>query len=105
MKWYQTNNCALVLLLTTISPVLAQSSSINLDRRLLEEDPRAYCSPVLGQTIVNGVIVTVPMGHNCDGWLNYQIQRKTTEENLKFRREELETNSKLQLYLNTRPTW
>ena len=97
--------CSLAGLLISTSPLLAQVRPLEVDRQSLENNPKAYCTPTLGQAVYNGAIVTVPMGYDCSSWLNYLLQRDIIRENTKVKREEIRINSKLQLYLNTRQNW
>lgn len=83
----------------------AQVRSMELDRNAIKNDPKAYCTPIPGQAVYDGAIVTVPFGHDCSSWLNYLLQQEITEKNIELKREENETNAKLQLYLNTTPRW
>ena len=83
----------------------AQVQPIELDRNILQNNPKAYCTPIPGQAVYNGAVVTVPFGHDCSSWLNYLLQQEIAEKNIELKREENETNAKLQLYLNTTPRW
>jgi hypothetical protein len=83
----------------------AQVQPLEINRTIVQENPKAYCTPIPGQAAYNGGIVTVPMGHDCSSWLNYLLQQEITEKNVELRQEEIETNAKLQLYLNTTPRW
>lgn len=83
----------------------AQVQPIQLDRNILQNNPKAYCTPIPGQAVYDGAVVTVPVGHECSSWLNYLLQQEITEKNIELKREENETNAKLQLYLNTTPQW
>ncbi|MEL6911594.1 MAG: hypothetical protein AAFR62_13650 [Cyanobacteria bacterium J06629_2] len=96
---------ALVTTIIAISGVQAQVQPIAINRNLVREDPKAYCTPLQGQAVYDGAIVTVPAGHDCSSWLNYLLQQEITEKNIELKREENETNAKLQLYLNTTPRW
>ena len=87
------------------SIVQAQVRTIELDRNALEKDSKTYCTPVPGQAVYEGAIVTVPVGHDCSSWLNYLLQQEIAKDNIELRREEIETNAKLQLYLETTPRW
>lgn len=91
--------------LVFIPGVKAQVRPMELDRNVIQNDSKAYCTPIPGQAVYNGAIVTVPFGHDCTSWLNYLLQREITEKNIELKREENETNAKLQLYLNTTPRW
>jgi hypothetical protein len=93
----------LTVLLTL--PVNAQENQIELDRQSLENNPKAYCTPILGQAVYNGAVVTVPVAHDCSSWLNYLSQKEILEENSQTRQDEIEKNGKLQLYLNVMPRW
>ncbi|MEM8722971.1 MAG: hypothetical protein AAGE84_27425 [Cyanobacteria bacterium P01_G01_bin.39] len=87
------------------SMVQAQVRNIELDRDGVRDDPKTYCTPIPGQAVYQGTVVTVPVGHDCSSWLNYLLQQEITEKNLELRREEFGINAKLQLYLNTAPRW
>ena len=87
------------------SVVKAQVRPIEIDRNLVRDEPKAYCTPLQGQAVYEGAIVTIPAGHDCSSWLNYLLQQDITEKNIELKREENETSAKLQLYLNTTPRW
>jgi hypothetical protein len=96
---------SLVVITLLSLPVRAQENQVELDRQALEDNPKAYCTPILGQAVDRGAIVTVPVGHDCSSWLNYMSQQEILQKNSELRRYEVETNGKLQLYLNVIPRW
>lgn len=103
IKTIQITIAAATVLSSSI--VQAQIRNIEIDRNGVRDDPKTYCTPILGQAVYQGSVVTIPVGHDCSSWLNYLLQQEITEKNLELRREEIETNAKLQLYLNTTPRW
>ena len=96
---------ALVTTIISVSSVQAQVQPIAIDRNLVRDNPKTYCTPLQGQAVYEGAVVTVPAGHDCSSWLNYLLQKEITEKNIELKRESNETNAKLQLYLNTTPRW
>ena len=53
---------ALVTTIISVSSVQAQVQPIAIDRNLVRDDPKTYCTPLQGQAVYEGAVVTVPAG-------------------------------------------
>lgn len=90
------------LLLLTLSaflfplPTLAENDRF-IDPKLIENNPHAYCTPIIGQTIINGIPVTQIVGHDCQSYVGGAFQLEAAREQEETKRKQIEVTGKLNL--------
>ena len=68
-----------------------------INPQVLENNPHGYCTPIINQTLINGIPVTQIVGHNCQSYVNGAFQLEAIREQEETKRKQIEIYGKLTL--------
>ena len=88
---------AFTILLGVLAPQKSGAEQPYLNSELMQNSPHAYCVPLFGQTLVNGVPVTQIVGYDCQSLVNGALNLEIVREQEKTKRKQIEVQGKMTL--------
>jgi hypothetical protein len=100
MQFLLRNNSTLLavfVLLGVLAPQKLRAEQPYLNPELMENNHHAYCTPIFGQVLDNGIPVTQIIGHDCQALVGGTLNLEAVKEQEETKRKQLEIEGKMTL--------